>query len=706
MTADTQLHELAHLYGVLTAYYDISGREQQASEESLLAVLKSMGAPLSTIADAPSAIQEKRLSYWRQMLEPVIVVWEAETSPVQVKLPSYLSDASLAGHLELENGEWRRWKWSASELPTLQTTDVDGEKYVSKGLPSPGKIPSGYHRFILEAPGKTSEAMVIAAPQKAYQNPASCGWGAFLPLYALHSRTSWGSGDFSDLENLATWVSSLGGNVVATLPFLAALSDELSSPYTPVSRLMWNEFYIDVTKAPEMEKCPAAQSIIGTPSFHDEIESIRKLPLVDYPRQMALKRRVLEELSRCFFSGFSDNFLSFQRFTTEHPEVEEYARFRAAGEKHGISWRSWPELLRQGTVREGDYNEEARRYHLYAQWLASRQLDALSEKAHANSIGLYFDLPLGVHPDGYDVWRNQELFVEGASAGAPPDSFFIHGQNWQFPPMHPQRLRAQNYQYFIASLAHNLRYASILRLDHVMSLHRLFWVPKGMEAKDGVYVRYPAEELYALLTLESQRNEAVIVGEDLGTVPPEVRPAMSRHGLQRMYIVQYEIDPNDRSVLRPIEPNMVAGLNTHDMPPFAAFWQGLDIEERARLGLLSETDVRQEQEKRRALLEALARFLQNMGWEIDSSKLRTVLMAITGFLGRGQAYNVLVNLEDLWLETQPQNTPGTCQERPNWRRKARYSLEEFTQLPDVKSLLHETDRQRKQGSVENGSKRQ
>ncbi|MEJ2047718.1 MAG: 4-alpha-glucanotransferase, partial [Dehalococcoidia bacterium] len=303
---------------------------------------------------------------------------------------------------------------------------------------------------------------------------------------------------------------------------------------------------------------------------------------------------------------------------------------------------------------------------------------------------------LGAHPDGYDVWREREAFALETSAGAPPDAVFSRGQNWEFPPLHPERIRERGYRYLIACLRHHLKHAGILRIDHVMGLHRLFLIPSGMEASQGAYVRYRAEELYAILALEAHRHKAIIVGEDLGTVPPYVRPTMTRHGLHRMYVVHYEL-ASDQRRLPPVPTRVVASLNTHDMPPFAAFWQGLDIEERRRLGLLDSADARAEGNRLQSMKETLITFLRNRSWLHEpKGDVRTVLTTCLSYLAASQAQLVLINLEDLWLETQPQNVPTTGEAYPNWRRKARYTLEQFSQLPQVVDILITVNRLRKQ----------
>ena len=696
------LRQLARLYGVQTAYYDMAYRHQQTGVETLLALLKALGAPVDNLQDAPAAVRERRQTLWQHTTEPVAVAWEGQPLMIKVRLPYPVEDTRLIGNLTLENGERESWIWHSADLPGKQAIDIEGVKYVVKRLTLPVSLPLGYHHLTLDVMGQTTETLIIAAPRKAYIPPDESGgrtWGILLPLYALYTQKSWGSGDLSDLEALLSWIQKLGGGVVGTLPLLPTFLDGLydPSPYSPVSRLFWNEFYLDVARIEEMQKCPAADAILASASFNAELGELRSLSLVDYRRQMALKRRILKELSRCCFAEASGRLQGLRQFVQANPAVEDYARFRAACEKWRTSWRSWPQPLRDGVLSDGDYDQEAKQYHLYVQWLAHEQLEALSQRASTEGSGLYLDLPLGVHPDGYDVWRNQELFVEGVSVGAPPDTFFTRGQDWGFPPLHPESLRQQGYSYYIAYLRHHLKHAGALRIDHIMGLHRLFWVPWGTEASQGTYVRYKPEEFYAILTLESHRNEAIIVGEDLGTVPPQVRPAMSQHGLHGMYVVQYELSPDPQRALRPAPTDVVAGLNTHDMPTFAAFWQGQDIEDRLNMDLLNTFDAQVERMHRDNLKQALAAFLQHEGWHVEGFlEPGAVLKAILAFLSASSARVVLVNLEDLWLETEAQNVPGTQEPFPNWRRKARYDFEMFSQLPQVVDMLKAIDRIRKQ----------
>jgi 4-alpha-glucanotransferase len=689
---DPSLRALAHLYGVDTAYQDATGQRRDSSPEAVLRVLQVLGAPVATMADVREAERQRRQELHERLVEPIVVSWDGRGVALSVRLPEGTA-CPLSCRLDLESGERRDWSGAWEDLPRVpEPVSIECVPIVTRRLSLPEPLPLGRHRLTLEAEGRAWECLVLAAPVEAYAPPAEGGhrtWGVFLPLYALHTERSWGAGDFGDMTRLFDWVQAHGGGVVGSLPLLAAFLDEPfePSPYAPASRLFWNEFYLDLETVPEWGRCPAAQAA----EVRREAEALRREPLVDYRRQMALKRRVLTELARQFFAEPGDRLAAFHRFLEEHPRAEDYARFRAVGERLRRPWREWPERLRDGDLRGGDCDDEIRRYHLYVQWLADEQLRALSAQARRAGPGLYLDLPLGVHADSYDVWRERDAFARGVAGGAPPDPVFTGGQDWGFPPLHPERLRRQGYRYLADCLRHYLRFAGMLRIDHMMGLHRLYWVPQGLPARDGVYVRYHAEELYAVFSLESNRHRAVLVGEDLGTVPPEVRPAMARHRVQRMYVQQYELDSEGDGTVRPIPEGAVASINTHDMPTFAAFWQGLDIADRVSLGLLNEESARQETAKRQAVRDNVVAFLKRAGL-LQGTDVADVLRGLLAYLSTGPDRLVLVNVEDLWQETQPQNTPGTWLERPNWRRKARYPFETWSRLPEVVRAVEEVDR--------------
>jgi 4-alpha-glucanotransferase len=679
------LRRLAELYGVQTSYTDSTGKHVEARPEALLGVLRALGAPVENVADAAEALRARENELAERSLEPVVVAWDGHAHDLEVRLRG--TNGSLACHLDLENGERRGWVLDVESLPPAR----EGRRR----LPLPEALPSGYHRLRVESGGQSYESLVISAPSRAYTDRRSL-WGVFLPLYALRTERSWGAGDFSDLETLAEWTASLGGGVVATLPMLSAYLDEPfePSPYAPASRLFWNEIYLDPRRLPEFNEHLAARRMLESSDLQSEIEALQNAPQVDYARLASLKRRVLEELAHRFFARPGDRYDDFDRFVRKKKDLEIYAAFRAVGDRRGESWQCWPERLRDGSLASADFDEEDYRYYLWTQWACDQQLAALAKEARRRGPGLYLDLPLGVHGSAFDVWRERELFAQGAAAGAPPDTFFTKGQNWGFPPIRPDVLRERGYEYLIASFRHHLEHAGLLRIDHVMQLHRLFWIPQGMEAADGAYVTYPADELYAVLSLESHRSQAMIVGENLGTVPPEVYESMDRHDVLGMYVVQYELQPGSQGLRTPPE-RTAASLNTHDMPMFSAFLEAKDVEDLENLGFFSADQAREERARRAQLRQEMERDIPQEARGDQEATDRAVLRNLLEWLAASPARMVLVNLEDLWGELEPQNVPGTSTERPNWRRKARLTFEEFSQKPEVVEPLRRVDELRR-----------
>jgi 4-alpha-glucanotransferase len=696
-----ELRRLARFHGVQTTYFDIRHQRKAPPPETLLAVLRLLGEPLETARDATEALRLAESSAWGRICPPVCVAWEDASASVELRVSRRAENMRARIRIDLESGEARESDCDLSLLPVAATGTGPTGKHVAKRAPLPWQLPPGYHTLRVDLGGETFTMTVISAPSRAWPALEENGrrWGVFLPLYALYSRRSLGGGDLTDLRTLMDWVQGMGGDAVGTLPLLASCSPEPfnPSPYSPCSRLAWNEFYLDVTRAPGVGECRVAQDLLASAEVRAEAERLRGQPLVDYRAAMALKRSVLGELAEAFFQTEPAHQGDFRRFVAENPAIADYARFRAAWDTIKSPWPTWPARLRDGILGAGDFDGAAERYHLYVQWALHLQLRELSCGARKQ---LYLDLPLGTSYDGYDVWRHRDLFALQASAGAPPDDFFTRGQDWGFPPLHPERIRDDGHAYFRACIANQLRYAGILRIDHVMGLHRFFWIPNGASPGEGTYVRYPAEELYAILCLESHRHRTRIVGEDLGTVPPYVRPAMARHGLRRMFVVQYGLTPVAGKALGKIPKASLACVNTHDMPSFAAFLEALDVDDRMSLGLLDEEGASREKSARRELARALTEFLRNKdrlprtGGDPDGE---TLLRACLAHLAKSPAEMVIVGLEDLWRERIPQNTPGTSTERPNWVRKSRLSLEEFSELPGVNRALREIDRIRKGG---------
>jgi len=687
MPVRDSLQNLARLYQLQTVYRDGFGQMRAAPAEAILAVLRSLDAPINSQDDVPGALRQRRQELWQRPVERVLIAWEGAPLVFKIRVPKRLAETARKYQIVLETGDLVEGE--CGEGQRIYTREVEGIQYVAQTFTIP-PLPLGYHRLELQLGDSRVASFVISAPAQAYGSSSKKSWGVFCPLYALNSNRSWGAGDYTDLAAFADFVGDLKGAAVATLPMLASFLDEPfnPSPYAPVSRLFWNEFYLDVERIPEFEQCASAQALANSPAFRRELSEVQGKSLIDYRRCMALKRQVIEELLSSLRSKDSQRRRSFKRYATTHATARDYAAFRAEVERYRTVWFEWPDAARSGTLRPGDYDEQAYQYHLYVQWQCEEQNRWLRNSAKERGVFLYLDFPLGVNRDGYDVWRERNLFALDASGGAPPDGLFLKGQNWGFPPFNPDAMRRQRYRYYINCLRHHMALAGMLRIDHIMGLHRAFWVPAGFSAADGLYVHHPGDEYYAILSLESHRHQVQIVGENLGTVPFYVNEAMARRNIFGMHVGVFGVNASSERALDNVAVNTVASLNTHDTTPFMGFWTGADIEDRFQLGLLTQAQAEQEQQFRAAQRDALVQFLQNRGLLSNGNgDPDAVLQGWLKFLAENEEAFLLINLEDLWLEPAPQNTPGTWQERPNWQRKARLSLEAIRQSDSILQLL-------------------
>ena len=612
---DATLAALARESGVQRSYMDVRGRRRVASNTALAAVLAALGHDVGPAGErAGSALRAAKADRDRRLAEPVAVAWDGRAA------------------IPLNGGGRAEW--------TLVLEEGGERRGRSEGGPLRlSGLPHGYHSLQLAGRGREASALVISAPRRAYA-AGGRSWGVFLPLYALPGP--FGPGDFSGLRRLVGWTAGYGGRAVGSTPLFAAFLDRPfdPSPYAPVSRLFWNELYVDPGAVPELDASAEARRLIAAAPP----PSGRR---IDYRAAVAAKRAILEEMLAALAGP---RLRAFEDHLAAGPDLRAYAGFRARCEREGGGWREW----RRADTGNGD--GAAARYHAYAQWLCAEQLAGVAQ----GGAGPYLDMPLGVHPSGYDTWRFEGAFAHAASVGAPPDDFFTAGQNWGFPPLHPGRIREQGHVYPIACLRELLRHAVAARIDHVMGMHRVFWVPDGFAASDGVYVRYPAAELYAVLCIESHRAATTIVGEDLGTVPAAVRRTMSARGVLRTFVLQAEAD-GDGDPLEHVPRAALVGMNTHDMPTFAGFWE-------------------QDGAPRRRLAAAVARRGHRAAGGPE------VLAGCLEELARSQAGCLMIDLEDLWWEREPQNVPGTAGEL-NWRRTARYGVDELDGVPGLADQL-------------------
>ncbi len=625
------LASLCEALGVLTDYVDGLRRPVSVAPETLVRVCAALGGEIERPADAPEALEALRAAR-AGSLPPVLVAWDGKLAPLTVE-----GRGPVRAELHLEG--------DGVLLPDVAGEDVRVEE----------PLPFGYHRLTVEAHGRAEDIAVIAAPTEAWRRPGSTGrsWGVGTHLAALRSARSRALGDLRDLESLCHWVGARGGDLVTVLPLLPTFNQEPAepSPYSPVSRLFWSELVLDLDTA---HRAVAAPSTLDVTRADGEVRAA--LALLPLPDRAALD-----------------------------PELVRYAQFRGAQARLGRNWRGWPEAARAGRLAPSDVDPVEERFHLVAQALVREQLGGLLRTLEDDGVRVGLDLAVGVHPDGYDPWSRQTLFAGGMSVGAPPDRGFPSGQDWGFMPVLPDRSRREGHRYLAASIAHQASLAGVLRIDHIMALQRLYWIPHGFGLHEGTYVRYPAEELFAVLTLESYRNRCEIVGENLGTVPPEMGLALPRHGIWGMFLAEFEAMGEAPG---PPTERQVALIGTHDTPTLAGWVAGVDIDERVRCGLLEEESVAAEREARAGGAERLAELLEG-----DVEDLPALLGELLDWLGRSDSPLVIPWLEDLWLEADQVNLPGTrSSERPNWQRPMARLLDEALADPGVDALarrLHE-----------------
>ena len=625
------IRELCGLYGVETRYRNIEGVTVAASETALLGVLSALGIDTSSDATLGVELALRAEEHAGRLLEPVVVV--AHGSAARVSLGGVSSRSLTGARVELttEEGERveRRFAAVAGGHPGTPSIDLGGLA-----------LPVGVHRLALTSRKLDAQAHVFVTPPKPPRPRRA--FGVFAPLYGLRSATDWGIGSLTELDRLGRWAERHGAGFVGTLPLYAAFYTEPFevSPYLPVSRVAWNEIFLDIPALPELAAAPEAAAVMANRVFARAVASLRSADRVEYREVARRKREVLE-----IFAGAVDRGPRagrFAAFLAGSPTIREYARFRAEHE-------GGPADQRLG----------ARRYHEYVQFATAEALASLR--------GLYLDLPVGVHPDGFDRAHFGAAFVDGASVGAPPDDFFTGGQDWAMPAPHPERAREDGHAYWRATLGHVMAAASVVRIDHVMGLERLWFVPSGHAAADGAYVRSPSRELRAAVAIEAYRHGTVVVGEDLGTVPPATRRGMAHDGMLRSFVYQMEASPARPAPRAPRDA--LASFGTHDTPRFWSFATGADLAERVASGARTKEDGAREQQRRRSLRTEL---------EARGDAERGVARAYRGilsWLSDSAAVLALVDLGDLVGDPESENRPGPRSGETSWRHRLPATLE-------------------------------
>ncbi|HVL36554.1 MAG TPA: malto-oligosyltrehalose synthase, partial [Burkholderiales bacterium] len=534
--------------------------------------------------------------------------------------------------------------------------------------PKPRRAP----RVRLE-PGRCHQPAVLEAGARV--------WGFMVQLYGLRSERNWGVGDFTDLRALIELAAAHGAAAVGVNPLHASYG----SPYSPSSRHALNEIYLDVEAIPEFARCEAAQRLVRSAPFQERLGALRAAELVDYDGVRAAKREVLELLYPCLREDAARR-RRFAQFRARSPKaLNDHALFEALREEHGAGgWPSWPKALRNPRSRAVARFARARAarvgFFAYLQWSARLQLDAAQRRARelGMPVGLYVDLALGSDRGGAEVWSDRSAYAIDVSIGAPPDEFNPRGQDWGLPPYSPRALRAAGYRPFVDLLAANMPAGGAIRLDHVMALSRLYWIPQGNKPERGGYVSYPFRELLALLARESRARECLVIGEDLGTVPEALRRALNEAGVLSYRPLLFEKGEDGEFLPPAAYPReALVCVSTHDLPTWRGFWAARDLELRSRLGLT--VDLEKEQAMRRRDQEALARALERDGFGRASADAHA-------FLARTPAKLLMVQPEDVFDMAEQANLPGTVDEHPNWRRKLPLALEQWADDPRLAEL--------------------
>ncbi len=719
-TYDEALDRAAETWGIQPDYWDIWGRHHVTAPETKRAVLQSLGICADTKEELDSALEQRSREEWSRML-PACLVMSENRRPLEfaVHLPAELAELEARVTLKLEDGATETNHVRLRELPVTAEAEFDSSRYLRKFVPLPEQLPVGYHDLEILVGGACAAMRLIVAPDRAYLPQGLRAAGIAIALYGIRSASNWGCGDFRDLRGVIDWVADeVGASFVALNPLHAIHNRRPynTSPYLPNSVYYQNYLYLDVESIPDFAQCPRARRLRAAPETDQEIEALRASEFVEYERVSALKMKFLKLLFAAFlrreFRTGCERARQFQEYVEREGELlRRFATYCALDEwVHRRNpdiwvWTDWPEPFRDP---ESPETEAFRRKHWrsvlfyqYLQWQIDLQLAAAQQHARNKglSIGLYHDLALATDRYGSELWAHRSHFVPGCRVGSPPDDFSPKGQDWAFPPINSARQRESGYQLFIESLRKNCRHGGALRIDHVMRFFRLYWIPDGVDAAHGAYVRYHADDLIRILALESVRQRFIVIGEDLGTVEPEVRETLERFGILSYRLLYFEKDAHGqfRKLAEYPERSLVSAT-THDLPTLAGFWIGEDIEARRRAGVLPDEASYRDRlaaratEKQQMLDALLAEGLLPEWFPRSASEIPELTgelhNAIIGFLASTPSMLLVINQEDLTKETAQQNLPGTTWQYPNWSRKMHFRLDELYSAKQATDFVH------------------
>jgi 4-alpha-glucanotransferase len=711
------LDRAASLFGIGAAYYDIWGRQHFTTVEAKQAILRALGVAVDSAEDLRQSLNALERRNWERLLPPAIV---AEAG-VQVELALHVAAEGLGQRASFtvrqEHGQTSEFELNLWELTQTGSIEMHGRTWVRVQPRLPLELPLGYHEIAVRVGTATAATRYIVTPARAW-TPPQLGRGAraagiAVSLYGVRSGRNWGCGDFRDLLDLVDWVADdVGASFVALNPLHAIHNRRPfnTSPYLPNSIFYQNFLYLDVEGMEDYRQCRRAQLLRSSPEVKAEIAALRATDFVEYERVSALKLRFLKMLFVQFLREWrrdSPRAREFRAFLErEGALLEQFATYCALDEwMHSRDanvwlWTEWPQPFQDPASAEtrAFRKKHWRRvlFYQYLQWQIDLQLSGAQEFACGRrlSIGLYHDLALATDRFGSDLWAHRPFYVAGCRVGSPPDDFSPDGQDWAFPPPNATRHREDGYRLYAESIRKNCRHGGALRIDHVMRLFRLFWIPDGSDAVRGAYVREQNEDLVRILALESVRNRVLIVGEDLGTVEPSVRETLARLGILSYRLFYFEKNSNgDFRRGEEYPPHALVSSTTHDLPTLAGFWVGADIEARHNAGLIDQAAHATQFENRAQEKQKMLDVLFAQGYlspelprrAVDYRELTGDLHhAVVGFLAETPSQLLAINHEDLTKELHQQNLPGSTWQYPNWGRKMRFTVEELRQNPEAR----------------------
>jgi len=714
MGATDMLDQLARLAGIEDGWWDFYGQWRVVPESTKRAFLRAMGFAIDTEAELAASLAELDRRPWSRWLGPVAVAQQGAAMWVTLTIPAAADKDVLDWEITTEAGVVLRGQVQTDTQSWIEERWLDGALIKRWQLALPADLPLGYHRLKLRGPLGGDDCVLVVAPEKAHVPAAVMrgrgAWGIATQIYALRDDRDWGVGTYGALAKLAEGAARMGADTIGINPLHALFPSQPQkfSPYAPSSRRFLNVGYIDVESIAEFSECRAAKRLYASPGFQANLARLRALPMVEYADVNHLQGPILEELYAWFRSEHlaagDDRAQAFRAFQAAGGDKARlFCTFEALAEKFSRAgtpyWRHWPEQYqRPDTAAVAEFaatHADKVEFYFWLQFVADEQLAEAHRaglKAGAG-IGLYRDLGVGIADDGADAWMEQDRLALGVSVGAPPDPLALKGQDWGLAPFNPIALREAAYEPFIAVMRSNMAHAGALRLDHAMALQRLYWVPPGVDADQGAYVRYPVDDLFRLVALESVRNSCLIIGEDLGTVPEGFRERMDAMALFAYRVMVFEKTAPDR-FKRPEEfqEQALSIFATHDLPSLRGWWSEIDIDSRERLDLYPRPGMAAEERvaraaDRAALVAALVE-RENLvadfpvAGELSDEQVLVLSDCIHRYLGQARSRLTMVQMEDVFGLNLQMNLPGTVDQHPNWRR--RFAAEVPTLLSDFR----------------------